>query len=269
MPKLIRPRPLLIAALLVAVAGCTTTTSPTGRRQVMVYSDAEIARQGEEIYREMQREMRPSGNRREINYVQCVTDHVLAAMDPADRNRYHWEITVFDDDSANAFALPGGKMGVLNGLLTVAENQHQLAAVIAHEVGHVLANHGNEDASRSTLVNLGLLAAQILGAPAEAVELLDTGALLGITLPYSREQEREADAIGVILMADAGFDPAQSITLWQNMSADDNGDRPPEFLSSHPSPASRMQELAELLPPATALKESARGRGRKPNCKLN
>ena len=151
-----------------------------------------------------------------------------------------WEVTVFDDEQANAFALPGGKIGVYNGLLNVAYNQHQLAAVMAHEVGHVMANHSNERASQSALRNVGLAAARVFGASDTTIEAIDYGAQLGLFLPFNRTQESEADSIGIMLMAQAGFDPTQSIALWENMSAD-GGPRPPEFPSTHPSPDSRMQ----------------------------
>ena len=156
-------------------------------------------------------------------------------------------------------------IGVYNGLFSVAVNQHQLAAVMAHEVGHVLANHSNERASQSALSNVGRAAAQILGASDTALQVLDVGSRYGIFLPFNRTQESEADAIGVILMANAGFNPEESINLWVNMSAD-GGARPPELLSTHPSPSSRMAELQSLMASANALRDSANSRGLNPDC---
>jgi predicted Zn-dependent protease len=257
-----QPRILAFASLALLA---TCTSSPMDRRQVVFYSDAEMARQGEAAYRQMQAEIPTSDDQRETQYVQCVANYVIAALEPEQRDRSQWEVTVFDNEQANAFALPGGKIGVYNGLLDVAVNQHQLAAVMSHEVGHVLANHSNERASQSTLRTVGLVTAQVLGASDATIEALDYGTQLGLFLPFSRTQESEADAIGVLLMARAGFNPKQSITLWENMSAT-GGSRPPELLSTHPSPASRMSELNRLMGPADALYQSALASGLNPDC---
>lgn len=254
---------LLSLALLPVMLSCTS--SPMDRRQVVLYSDADMARRGEETYRRMQAEIPATENMRETQYVQCVANYVIAALEPEDRDRSVWEVTVFDNEQANAFALPGGKIGVYNGLLNVATNQHQLAAVMAHEVGHVLANHSNERASQSALRTAGLVTAQVLGASNTTLQAIDLGSQLGLFLPFNRTQESEADGIGVLLMARAGFDPQQSITLWQNMNAS-GGSRPPELLSTHPSPATRMAELNRLMGPAMALRNSANSRGLNPDC---
>jgi predicted Zn-dependent protease len=227
-----------------------------------------MAEQGIRSYREMQAQIPATTDPRELQYVQCVANYVVAALDSEDQARFDWEVTVFDNEQANAFALPGGKIGVYNGLFTVAINQHQLAAVIAHEVGHVLASHSNERASQSALRNVGVAAAQILGVSNTTLQVLDVGSRYGIFLPFNRTQESEADAIGVILMAEAGFNPEESINLWVNMSAD-GGSRPPELLSTHPSPSSRMAELQRLMSPANALRDSANSRGLNPDCFLD
>ncbi|MFK7863195.1 MAG: M48 family metallopeptidase [Pseudohongiellaceae bacterium] len=240
-------------------------SSPLDRRQVVLYSDAEMARQGEQAYRQMQQELPVTSSSRETNYAQCVANHVIQALDDSDRNSAVWEVTVFDADQANAFALPGGKIGVYNGLFDTAVNQDQLAAVLAHEVGHVLADHSNERASQSTIRNVGIAAAQIFGVSNTTVQLVDKATELGLFLPFNRTQESEADRIGIMLMANAGFEPAASITLWENMSVD-SGPRPPEILSTHPSPSSRMQVLQSLVPEAENLLAAARARGLRPDC---
>lgn len=254
---------LTLSLLSLVIASCAS--SPLDRRQVVLYSESEMAQQGERSYRQMQQEIPISQDDREIRYVQCVADHIIEALDDSQRAQGEWEVTVFDQDQANAFALPGGKIGVYNGLFDTAVNQDQLAAVIAHEVGHVLANHSNERASQSTIRNVGVATAQILGVSNATLELFDLGAQLGLFLPFNRTQESEADSIGVLLMANAGFDPSQSILLWENMSVD-AGPRPPELLSTHPSPASRIQELQNRMPQANALMLSARARGLRPDC---
>lgn len=251
---------LLCCAVLV---GCAS--SPLDRRQVVLYSDEEMAMQGAQAYRQMQQELPRSQNTREIEYVECVASYIVSALDAEQRGGYDWEVTVFDNEQANAFALPGGKIGVYNGLLKVARNQHQLAAVMAHEVGHVLADHSNERASQSTLRNVGIAAAQVLGVSSATLQAMDLGTQLGLFLPFNRTQESEADSVGIILMANAGFLPAESVSLWENM-AKEGGARPPELLSTHPSPASRMDELNSLMDPANALRRSANARGMNPDC---
>lgn len=232
---------------------------------MVLYSEQDMAQQGEQSYRQMQAEIPISTDSRETNYVRCVADYVIDALSPDERGSYVWEVTVFASDQANAFALPGGKIGVYDGLLDVAVNQHQLANVMAHEVGHVLANHGNERASQSVLRNIGISAAQILGASEATLDAIDIGSKYGLFLPFNRTQESEADSIGVVLMARAGFDPEQSITLWQNMAA--TGDAAPaELLSTHPSPSSRIEDLKELMGPANAIRSTANSRGVNPDC---
>ncbi len=255
-----------IVSLLLVLVACTS--SPTDRRQVVLYSDTDMAEQGVRAYRDMQAEIPATSNPQETQYVQCVANYVIAALDSEEQNRFEWEVTVFDNEQANAFALPGGKIGVYNGLLGIAVNQHQLAAVMAHEVGHVLANHSNERASQAALRNVGAAAAQILGASDTTLQVLDIGTRYGIFLPFNRTQESEADEIGVVLMANAGFNPEESINLWVNMSAG-GGPRPPELLSTHPSPESRMSALRRLMPAANALRDAARRRGSNPDCLLN
>ncbi|MCH7673222.1 MAG: M48 family metallopeptidase [Proteobacteria bacterium] len=260
--------PILRTGSLLLLSACllmTCTTSPLNRRQMLIFSEAEMAQQGEQTYRQLQQELPISADSRETQYIQCMADYVVAALEPAERGNYVWEVTVFDDEQANAFALPGGKIGVYNGLLDVAVTQHQMASVIAHEVGHVLANHSNERASQAALRNVGLAAAQILGASSSTIEAIDVGSRYGIFLPFNRTQESEADAIGVLLMARAGFDPEASIILWQNMMAT-GGPSPPQLLSTHPSPASRMNELRELMEPALATRIAANSRGINPDC---
>ena len=160
-----------------------------------------------------------------------------------------WEVVVFNDDQVNAFALPGGKIGVYTGLLNVAKNQHQLAAVIGHEIGHVIAQHGNERMSQSTLIEMGsqavnqILAANEVPYNQAIMSGLGLGLQVGVQLPFSRAHESEADIIGLQLMALAGFDPRQSVDLWQNMEAASGGERPAEILSTHPAPQTRIDNL--------------------------
>ena len=172
----------------------------------------------------------------------------------------------FKDDDPNAFALPGGKMGVYTGMLKVAENQDQLAAVLGHEVGHVLAQHGNERMSQQQLTNVALAAAAGSGyVDSASMQALGLGAQIGILLPYSRSHESEADVIGLDLMAEAGFDPRESVQLWRNMGKAGGG-APPEFMSTHPAGNTRIDNLLSHMADALHTYNDARARGNKPQC---
>ena len=168
--------------------------------------------------------------------------------------------------------MPGGKMGVMTGMWRAAQNQHQLAAVIGHEIAHVTARHSNERASRSSVSGVGIQVVAVLlggghqGATYTAYEALNAGAALGIMLPFSRSQESEADIIGLDYMARAGFDPRESVSLWQNMTAEAEDDEPAEFLSTHPSSAKRIDSLVSQFGKTLSLYNEAHQQGRNPDC---
>jgi predicted Zn-dependent protease len=171
----------------------------------------------------------------------------------------------------NAFALPGNKIGVHTGLIDLVDNQDQLAAVIGHEVGHVKARHSNERLSQETAVNAGLSLAQAVAAPQSAMGqtalgLLGVGAQYGVILPFSRVHETEADTIGLDLMARAGFDPKQSVQLWLKMDKAAQGGQPIEFMSTHPSHSSRIDNLNQHMNQAIQLQQQAWNVGKKPRC---
>jgi predicted Zn-dependent protease len=255
---------LLGVALL---AACVT--SPLGRRQLRLFPESQMDAMGVAAYGKMQTEMPRSSDPAVNAYVICVVGAVVAAL-PDPERRYDWEVTVFQEPSANAFALPGAKIGVHTGLLGVASGQDQLAAVVGHEIGHVLAGHSNERVSTAYATQSGLQIVQMItGASSpgqqQILALLGVGAQVGVVLPFSRAQEREADLLGLDLMARAGFDPRESVALWQNMTQA-GGARPPELLSTHPSSQTRMRELRTRMPEALQLYEAARAQGRWPRC---
>lgn len=255
---------LLGVATLVACA-----TSPTGRQQLVLVSDKQMEQMGVAAYQEMKQQTPVASDTKVQSYVRCVADAITRQL-PTDSARRDWEVTVFKDDTANAFALPGGKIGVHTGLLQVAENQDQLAAVIAHEVAHVLAQHSAERVSQQFATRAGLDLVGAISGPQtqtkqQLIGLLGLGAQVGILLPYSRAQESEADVYGLELMAKAGFDPRASVALWQNMKASD-GQAPPEFLSTHPAPDTRIRELESRISKTMPLYEQAKSSGRQPDC---
>jgi predicted Zn-dependent protease len=203
-------------------------------------------------------------------YVQCVLKPVLAAAGPVE-GVDKWDIVVFREKEANAFALPGGHIGVYTGILKVAKTPAQLAAVVGHEVGHVIAKHGNERVSEAFGANLVLTAAGILAQRKSQNYGLLVAALggpamqFGVLLPHSRDQESEADLIGLDLMAKAGYDPHESIDLWKNMEAS-GGKQPPEFLSTHPSHGTRIKNLEKNIPSAMTYYNKRKAKGNLPIC---
>lgn len=254
-------RYLAVVGLLL-LAGCAT--SPTGRSQLMLMPESEMDQMGRQAFTNIKEETPVDAETTVNNYVQCVAGAITREVGGT------WEIVVFKDDSANAFALPGGKIGVNTGLLKVAENQDQLATVLGHEVSHVLAHHANERVSQAFAVEQGLGLIKALAAPGSAtgqslMGLLGVGAQYGILMPYSRIQESEADIQGLDLMARAGFDPRESIQLWKNMERA-GGRQPPEFLSTHPSHSTRISDLIAHMPTALSLRNQAQQRGRRPAC---
>jgi len=257
---------LFVLLPVVLLAACAT--SPLGRSQLQLFSDADLSQMGLAAYDDIRKKQPTDANPAANAYVRCVADAITAVV-PG--NRQSWQVTLFRDDSANAFALPGGKIGVNSGLLKVASNQDQLATVIGHEVAHVLARHSGERLSNQAVVDTGLQAAQAISgsmspAKQQLMGLLGVGAQVGVLLPFSRTQESEADLLGLDLMARAGFDPRQSVALWQNMERA-GGSGPPAFLSTHPSPGGRIEALQNRLPQALELHQQARAQGRKPACR--
>jgi len=257
-------------ALMLAVAGCST--SPTGRSQLTLMSESDLSQMGAQAFAQYQQEL-PTVGGSQLNYVQCVTTAVVNALPPEQRQQ-NWQVKVFDSEDANAFALPGGYVGVNTGLLDIATNQDQLATVIGHEIGHVLAHHANERASTESATQLGMsvvgaaLGSQGIAGSDQMMAAMGMGAQYGILLPFSRSHESEADTIGLNLMAEAGFDPRASIALWQNMS-NAGGGQPPEWMSTHPSHGSRIAGLEADLANANALYQQAQSAGRSPNCKAS
>lgn len=263
--NLLPPVAALAAAL--AVAACATTTSSTGRTQyVGAVSQAQLNQLGEQAFTEAKQKGPLSRDASQNGYVRCIVDALVREL-PAGQRQIAWETAVFAQDEPNAFALPGGKVGVNTGILRVARTQDQLAAVIAHEIGHVVENHHDERITRQMGAS-GVV--QMLGALAGDYGQLATqgGSMLaqtGFLLPGSRDQETEADVVGQRLMAQAGFDPRQAVNLWQNMISA-GGSRPPQWLSTHPDPSARIGELQARANTLVPTWEQARAAGRRPAC---
>lgn len=262
----------LSAAIVAVLASCATTTSSTGRKQfVGGVSQEQLNQLGAQAFTEAKTKGPLSKDAKQNAYVRCVVNALVKQL-PAQTQSAAWETAVFAEQEPNAFALPGGKVGVNTGIFTVAKNQDQLAAVLAHEIGHVVEHHHDERITRQ----MGASGAvQFLGALAGAkygqggADLATQGGSLlaqgGFLLPGSRVQETEADVVGQRLMAEAGFNPEQAVNLWQNMISA-GGSRPPQWLSTHPDPQSRIQELRNRAGTLVPAYQQARASGRVPKC---
>lgn len=241
---------LLIFALL--LAGCQNVPL-TGRSQLQMISESQERRMGLSSFKEII-EKEPLDPDPAINArVTRIGQRIAAATGRTD---YEWEFKVIEDDKTiNAFCLPGGKVAVYTGLLPVAQDDAGLAAVIGHEVAHAIARHGGERLSQEILV-AGLTVATVVGTRDAKnrdlyAGLLGAGAAVGYLLPYSRLHESEADRMGLIYMAKAGYDPRAAVDLWKRMAAASKGKaKPPEFLSTHPADESRIREIQHWLPEA-------------------
>jgi len=255
---------LMVAGLgLMVISGCETNPY-TGRSQLLMTSVSEEMKMGAQAYSQVKADpkLRQSQDPREIDSVKRVAVRIIEA---AKRSKYaemaqqfQWEVTVIKDDkTANAFALPGGKMAVYTGIFPMARTEAGLAAVMGHEVVHALARHGAERMSQGQLTNAALKAAGAAGdggiMSQAAMAALGVGAQVGVLLPFSRKHESEADYIGILLAADAGYDPRESVALWERMGQMSGSGAPSEFMSTHPSHETRIEQLKKWMPEAMAI----------------
>ncbi|HMV43161.1 MAG TPA: M48 family metallopeptidase [Leptospiraceae bacterium] len=257
----------LITLYTILLFGITCATSPTGRSRILLVKDAEMNQAGTDAFQEIKSKTPIETGARQNAYVKCIANAILGVIND-DTGVQSWEVVVFRDETPNAFALPGGKIGVHTGILPVAKTSGQLAAVMGHEVAHVLARHGAERVSDSQIVNKGMGAVGAAsGNNAAVMGAIGAGAKFGVMLPFSRKHESEADILGLEYMAKAGFDPKESIDLWKNMAAM-GGSKPMEIMSTHPSDETRMKQLNEKIPDADKLYKEALEKGKRPNCSL-
>ncbi len=245
-----------------ALALLACQTNPyTGRSQLMVIPASQEMAMGAQAYQQVLKDPKTpqSHDPREVEPVKRVAARIIAAAKKSKyadaANKFEWEVTVIKDDKTmNAFALPGGKIAVYTGIFPVAKNEAGLAAIMGHEVTHALARHGGERMSQGLAAQVGVAALSV-GAASQGYDpqmAALAGGLLanyGVILPYSRQHESEADHIGLILAAQAGYDPHEAVRVWERMEQASKG-QPPEFLSTHPGHGTRIKQLEEWMPEA-------------------
>ena len=240
------------------------TAPVTERRGLHLVPDSELATLSYQEYSSVLKKSKLSTDMAKVSMVRHVGQRIATASEQllnergqgADARNYKWEFNLIEDDkTVNAWCMPGGKVAVYTGLLPISQDENGLAVVMGHEVAHAIAKHGNERMSQDLLAQFGAigLSLALAGNPGVTSDLFmqayGVGTQVGFLLPYSRIHESEADHIGLILMAKAGYDPRGAIVLWQRMNAK-GGSRPPEFLSTHPAPESRIRNIESLIPEA-------------------
>ena len=255
---------VLISTIFLLTTGCASNPY-TDRSQFLLISEDNEAQMGEQSYAQVlgDPKVQISKNPDEVAPVQRVAERIIAA---AKKSKYaqraqsfNWEVNVIKDDrTKNAWALPGGKIAFYTGIFPEAKNENGLAAIMGHEVVHALARHGAERMSTNSAAQLGLSVVTIaLGMGPVGSQLAGQAVGIGLLLPFSRSHESEADYIGLLLAAEAGYDPRESVQLWQRMAQSSQG-APPEFLSTHPANETRIKDLQEWMPEAMAIYERAK-----------
>ena len=254
---------LTLFLVLLSVTGCTTNPY-TNRSQFLLIPESQEVQMGNRAYAQALNDPKVviSKNQAEVEPVQRVAERIIAAAKQSKYAKraesFQWEVTVIKaDGTKNAWALPGGKIAFYTGIFPEAKDENGLAAIMGHEVVHALARHGAERVSQHTAADLGM---RIAGAALNMKPLTQTLAMqalgIGVLLPFSRGHESEADYIGLLLAADAGYDPREAVLLWKRM-AESSKSSPPEFLSTHPAHETRIENLQKWMPEAMARYERA------------
>ena len=245
---------------LLMLAGCSSVPL-TGRKQLLLVSDQEVLSSSLTQYKDYIKSAQKSTNATQTAMVLRVGKNIATATErylrsnglSAEIKDFSWEFNLVKSDEINAFCMPGGKIVVYEGLMKLVSSDDELAVVLGHEVAHAVAKHSNERISQQMLAQYG---AQLLGeslsqkseiVQAIASTVYGVGAQYGVTLPFSRKHETEADYMGLILMTMAGYNPDKAVTFWQKMSAS-SGRKVPEFMSTHPSDARRISDIQKELP---------------------
>jgi len=255
---------LIVLAIAAFVSVACSTVPITGRKQLDLVPNSTMLATSFQEYDKFLEEHKLSTNQEETQMVKRVGTRIEKAVEQYFKEKglsdqlegYAWEFNLVEDKEANAWCMPGGKVVVYTGILPITKNEAGLATVMGHEIAHAVARHGNERMSQALLAQMGgmALAVALDQNPSETSQLwlavYGVGTQVGILLPYSRLQESEADHLGLIFMAMAGYDPHQAVDFWQRMAKMKEGQAPPEFLSTHPSDEARIKKIEEFLPEA-------------------
>ena len=256
---------IILFVAVVAFAIACSTNAVTGRKQLALFGEATLQQEAVSQYQSFLSENKVvnSSSNKDAEMVKRVGTRIAAAITnyytqkglASELNGYKWEFNLVDSKEVNAWCMPGGKVVVYTGLLGITQNEAALAVVMGHEITHAVAHHGNERMSQGALAQ-GL---EIVGNIATANNpkynnlfnsVFAPGAQIAFLLPNSRNQEYEADHFGLNFAAMAGYNPNEAIPFWQRMAAASNGQKPPEFLSTHPADENRIARLKELMPEA-------------------
>ncbi len=255
---------LLLALLMVGVIGWACSTVPiTGRKQLNIIPDSEMLSMSYQQYDQFLTENKKSTDAEKTAMIQRVGRRIQGAVEQymrdtnniAQLDGYKWEFNLVESDEMNAWCMPGGKVVFYTGILPVCKDESGIAVVMGHEVAHAVAKHGSERMSQGLLAQMGGVAlSEALKSEPEQTQALamtafGVGAQYGALLPFSRKQESEADHLGLIFMAMAGYDPNVAVPFWERM-AQGGGAKPPEFMSTHPSDQTRINDLKALMPEA-------------------
>ncbi len=259
-----RPLILLALILLQLVFHSCRTVPVSGRRQVALLPESMLVNMSLTSYNDFMASHKLSTDPVQTEMIKNVGQRIAGAVENYLRDQglesriadFHWEFNLIEEDVINAWAMPGGKIVFYTGILPVTKTEAGAAVVMGHEIAHVVARHGNERMSQQLLVQTGGLALSVAlqERPEETRNMFlaayGLGSTVGVILPYSRAHEREADRLGLIFMAMAGYDPAEAVTFWERMEQLSGGASPPEFLSTHPSSAARIRDMKDFLPEA-------------------
>jgi predicted Zn-dependent protease len=252
-----------IIAVLLFLTACSTVPI-TGRSQLNLIPGSSMLSMSLQQYDQFLKEHKLSTNQEQTQMVKRVGTKVQNAVERYFASsglsehlaNYQWEFNLVEDKQVNAWCMPGGKVVVYTGILPVAKGEAGLAVVMGHEIAHAIAEHGNERMSQGLMAQMGgvalstALSTQTAATQQLWMSVYGVGAQYGAILPYGRMQESEADHLGLIFMAMAGYDPNEAISFWQRMSAQKSGQAPPEFLSTHPSDTTRIENIRRLIPEA-------------------
>ena len=263
MKHALKSKLVVLSGLLLLLSGCSEVEI-TGRKQFNIVPDSTMNSMSFQSYGEFLSSSKLSTNTEQTQMVKRIGGRIQNAVEQYCTNNnikdrlagYEWDFNLVEDPNVNAWCMPGGKVVVYTGILPVTQGETGLAVVMGHEIAHAFAKHGAERMSQGLVVELGgvALSTALKNQPEQTKNLFmqsyGIGTQLGVLLPYSRTHENEADHLGLVFMAMAGYNPQESISFWQRMAAQKTGAQPPEFLSTHPADATRIQNLKNLLPDA-------------------